>query len=331
MKQESKKLVFYANKGFTLLELVLVLFILAILTTTGLSFIENEDGQLRYNQSLEKLDLIADAVLREREHQGSTFYSGFVSDNGLIPPQTDLEPLTDNDASWSDSGGNTWIGFAEITPHYYNPVSTGEQILDDTSNPEFNLYKGFRGPYLLQGLDANNEFRDGWGNNFVVASASNIFSYAFDRDNASIPTDFNGTDVTQAITEPDWTIAPTALNITIENNTGATVTANTYELAVVIFENNAIDTATVPEDRWTTYHFTQDVDILDTGTFSSSTGTWLKDGGAIGTNRLPVGEHIALLIDRAATIDGVTEIDDSVRFTIFAGTSNQPEIILTVP
>ncbi len=328
---------FRLQTGFTLLELVLVLFILAILTTTSLSFLENENGQLRYDETLNKLQLIRQALLKERTHQDRIFYSGFVSDNGLIPPNTDLDPLTENNTTWSDTGaGEEWITFGQILPFYYNPDGGGNEIqLDDTNNPEFNLFKGFRGPYLLSGRDGNNEFRDGWGQDFIIASANNNFDYTFDRDGASVPPDFSGTDITESLNEVDWTISPTALNITIENNTGATIVANAYEVAVAIFENDDVDTSTVPEDRWKTFHFTQDVAIPDGGTFVSASGSWNLNGVAItAADRVPVGEHIILLVDTSVTganIDGVAEIDDSARFTVFASVSNQPEITLTVP
>ncbi len=324
------------NYGFTLLELVLVLFILAILTTTSLSFIESEDGQLRYDESINKLNFISDALLKERTHQNSTFYAGFVSDNGLIPPNTVLDPLTDNTTAWSLASGNEWISYASITPYYYNTDGAGSEVeLNDATNPEFNLFKGFRGPYLVKGRDSINEFLDGWGHNFVIASASNVFDYTFNGDDVTDPKPlpFN-IDIDRSLEETDWTIAPTALNITIENNSGALVNANSYEVAVAIFVNDAVDTVTFPEDRWQSFHFTQDAAINTGGTYSSSSGSWNLGGTAITTERVPVGEHIALLVDRSVTgvnIDGVAEITDSVRFTVFASVSNQPEVILEAP
>ncbi len=318
--------------GFTLLELVLVLFILAILTTTSLSFIENEDGQLRYDESLNKLDLITSSLLRERVHQNSSFYSGFVTDNGAIPPNNDLEPLTSSTTSWSDVSGNEWLGYGTITPYYYNPDGAGSEVeLNDTNNPEYNLFKGFRGSYLLIGLDADGAFLDGWGEAFTIASASNDFDYTF--VGTSKPAPFN-TDVSRSLAEADWTVAPTALNISIENNTGASIGADAYEVVVAVFENAAVDTATDPEDRWVSFHFTQDTAIADGDIFSSAGGSWEVNGTAVNTERIPVGEHIALLVDTSITgtdINGLDEIVDSNRFTVFANVSSQPEVTLSVP
>ena len=71
--------------GFTLLEMLLVVFIMGILMTTSLSFIENEDGQLRYQESIAKLDLIGKAVIDLSENDGQKTLSGFVFDNGVLP------------------------------------------------------------------------------------------------------------------------------------------------------------------------------------------------------------------------------------------------------
>ena len=324
---------FRYHPGFTLLELVLVLFILAILTTTGLTFIENEDGQLRFDESLNKLDLIADALLKERVHKNSTVYAGFVSDNGRVPDDTDLSPLTSNDTGWSQSGSDEWISYGEITPYYFNIDGVGViQQLDDTDNPEFNLYKGFRGPYLVAGIDSNNNFFDGWGNSYSLFAStfSSQFDYTFQRSSSTIPSTFNGSDITKSLSENEWTITPSALNITINNNTASNDNVN---LAVVVFLNSSVSVVN-EEDRWVTFHFDANQTVTAGNSFSSSSATWEINGNSLtSSDRIPVGEHLVLLIDgdiTGAAIDGVTEIDDSSRFTVFAGTANQPEITLEI-
>ncbi len=321
----------YHQYGFTLLELVLVLFILAILTTTGLTFIENEDSQLRLDESLNKLDLITDALLKERVHRNSTVYAGFVTDNGSVPPDSDLNALTASDTTWSLDTGNEWISYSVITPYYYNIDGVGvTQQLDDTNNPEFNLYKGFRGPYLTAGVDTNGEFRDGWGQQYTVfaSAGGHSFDYTFEGDGAAVPNSFFGSEITRSLAEDEWTIAPSALNITINNNSGANDNVN---LAVVVFINDAVANE---EDRWVTFHFDANETINDGNNFNSAAATWEVNGNTLtAADRVPAGEHLVLLIDGDITggaIDGVAEIDDSLRFTVFAGAANQPEINLEI-
>ncbi|MEY8205257.1 MAG: prepilin-type N-terminal cleavage/methylation domain-containing protein, partial [Bermanella sp.] len=72
-----------AQKGFTLLELILVVFIMGTLAATSMSFIENEDGQWRYKQSLDKLDMVHAALVEVQDYNQQKLLSGFVYDNGV--------------------------------------------------------------------------------------------------------------------------------------------------------------------------------------------------------------------------------------------------------
>ena len=317
--------------GFTLLELVLVLFILAILTGTTIAFLENEDSQFRYEASIRKLDLIGDALLRERELQGATALSGFLSDNGSLYAEDtltggmvslELQPLYADDTAWSDAGGDSWLEYAAQTPHY----DTGTELaLDTGNNPQYRLFKGYRGPYLQEGLDSDGEFLDGWGEPYDINTpASNVYEYTFDATTALKPDDF--TDITRKLTADDWTVDPQELVIRIINNSGADITETSHEFAVTVFNNDSVATAA---ERWNTFHFTIPASaspLSDGNEYVTTAGTtWEYNGAALAGKRLPVGKHLVIAIDPAAS-----EVKGATPFLVVPKLSNQPEVILTV-
>lgn len=313
-----------AESGFTLLELVLVLFILTILTTTSLSFIENEDGQLRYDESINKIDFILDSLLKERLHKGNEFYTGFIYDNGTIPPdaETDLTPFISDNVDWSDSGGDTWITNGIVRPYYDLTGSAAQQLANEQ---KYDLRKGFRGEYLTLGLDSSSNFRDAWNENYLISpdNTNHQYDITFDGTNKS---DFVSRTI--SLEDNDWSISPTTLDIRIANNSSSTINSGDYEVAVLVFVNDSVSNE---EDRWQTFHFEINTNLLVGEIFESTSASWEISGTAIGSERIPVSEHLVILIDNnASTVNGDAEITDSQQFLVFQN-SNQPEINLEVP
>lgn len=68
--------------GFTLIELLLVVFILAIVAGSAASVIENEDLQVRHDQTKDRLETIRQAILGRTAAQTP---SGYVADVGALP------------------------------------------------------------------------------------------------------------------------------------------------------------------------------------------------------------------------------------------------------
>ncbi len=124
--------------GLTLLEMLLVLFILSAIAYSTVSLTDRLDLQSRFDDTAVRLKNIRRAVVGDpnREANNSPIVSGFVADLGRLP--NNLQELVEQGSmpSWQ---------------------------LDATSNQWF----GWRGPYLdtiremQSGLKA---FRDGWGN-----------------------------------------------------------------------------------------------------------------------------------------------------------------------
>ena len=144
------------QSGFTLLELVLVMFIIALVASTPLLFIDEQDQQLRYEETKQKLDQIRKALYREMSYTGSPVLSGFIVNNGHLPStDADLNQLIDIPPNWQT--------FGSIQPEFKINSALDAEALE---NPGFRLIKGHLGNYIPQLIDSAGEVKDAWGEDF---------------------------------------------------------------------------------------------------------------------------------------------------------------------
>ena len=143
--------------GLTLLELLLVVFILSVISFGAVSLIDTSDSQWRFEETKSRLARIRVAVAGEDEpvYAGQRRLSGFVADVGALP--ADLADLTGPPDAGDDA-------YQSRTPE----LEDGYQLSDHA------LFKGRRPPYLV--LDAstdpaNPRYRDGWGNKSTANDA----------------------------------------------------------------------------------------------------------------------------------------------------------------
>lgn len=136
MKSRSPK---HRRSGFTLLELLVVLVILAAVTSLAFRSLDKVQDQQRYDASRTLLKELDQAVLGDEET------AGFVSDMGRLP-QTVLQ------------GGE--LTLAELWQLGSLPAY---DVRSHALDPEVLVPTGWRGPYLTLPLDAANVY-DGWGN-----------------------------------------------------------------------------------------------------------------------------------------------------------------------
>ena len=95
------------RSGFTLVELLVVVFILSTLALTGLALTETADSQLRFEDTQARLRALKRAVIGDTEpvFDGRRLLSGFVVDNGLLPDSLQtLSLLPDSLQTLSTSG-----------------------------------------------------------------------------------------------------------------------------------------------------------------------------------------------------------------------------------
>jgi prepilin-type N-terminal cleavage/methylation domain-containing protein len=152
----SHSIKYLTQQGFTLLELVLVLFLIGLLASAGLLFTENIESQAKYEETQKRIALIKRAIVGDltRTVNGGPELSGFVADVGRLP-----------------------LCIKEL-------IELGEQVgaTDDFESPcetdsEFYLKlwqvdgitgvgAGWRGPYIQAVVESDGErrFRDGYGN-----------------------------------------------------------------------------------------------------------------------------------------------------------------------
>lgn len=303
------------QKGFTLLELVLVMLIIGLVASTPLVFIDNQDNQFRYEQTLDKMELIKRGVLLKSSHRNQPILSGFVIDNGVLPPASisasqnpiELQPLISKDGGWNVDSAEDWADFTVQTPWLLSSIVGSE--FEASGYP---ISKGYRGHYLNAGLDSNQEFRDGWGEGFQVSSDG--LEYQFN---------FHGSDVTQysstvsgAFASSDWQVSLGELNLELSNDH-----PSDHRLAIAVFRNAAISDE---KGRWTTYFFS----VTTSNVGHSFSSIWsIASGGSISTvpatTEIPAGLHPVFVMNSASS--GNSSIVNSDRLLVVPG-ATQPAL-----
>lgn len=133
------------NNGFTLLELLLVVFLLGVMAMTTFAVVQEGDDQQRFEATQTYYQLIKKAVIGDAALtlNGESDLSGFVADMGRLPNcLRELIEITGCDAAYVTDNLPTW-----------------------TQDPESLVWSGWRGPYM-QGIPESGglTFRDGWKN-----------------------------------------------------------------------------------------------------------------------------------------------------------------------
>ena len=163
------------NKGFTLIELMMGLTIMAVVGTVMLKSMSGLQDQSRYNQTVERVNQIKQAIVNVQTINGVPVVTGFVADMGRLPMC--LEELLDGTcpetSSWINSNflGNcltngtppssTTTTYSTCTTS--TPAGKWTPATPSTSN---NITSGWNGPYIQTSNDptTNYAFSDGWGN-----------------------------------------------------------------------------------------------------------------------------------------------------------------------
>lgn len=130
------------QSGFTLLEMVLVLFLIGLLASAGLLFTEGVEDQAKYDETKRRMELIRKAIVGDttRTVNGAPEISGFVADMGRLP--------------------------GCIKELLVNETCEGVSIDLWSVDTQTGIGFGWRGPYIQVIADRDGEvrFRDGYGN-----------------------------------------------------------------------------------------------------------------------------------------------------------------------
>ena len=303
------------------------------LAATSMSFIENEDGQWRYRQSLDKLDMVHAALVGVQDYGQQKLLSGFVYDNGVLPPNK-VQPLVSPPPvevtlgleamirdKLTDSGIGSWQVYESTAPiyHYHNGTDVQHFPLPDAADA---LFKGYRpGGYLKNFLDADKKLKDGWGADFTVTVGSD---YSTKLDSAPAPFNTGYEKITYA---DDWSVALSELNgISVSNTTALTAAAPHY-LVLLVFENATSGDANA---RWRSYSS----DCLKTGVAENITtncsfdtittfdppSTDPTDPAALSAQRIPVGTHLLAVFQHSAATPSVISVKTVQAITLYPRT-----------
>ena len=152
--------------GFTLLELVVVLAILATVTLLAIRAVDGVQDRHRFEASDRLLHDIEKAVLGspdDRAPDGTPSLSGFVADMGRLPKaRLNTAGALDLGELWDPTG------LAPYTPVPSTPANTTPPTAADR---HVILGRGWRGPYLRLPSGAPT-LLDGWGNPIVSPPGS---------------------------------------------------------------------------------------------------------------------------------------------------------------
>jgi len=179
--------------GFTLLELVVVLAVLAILTGMAVASFTAVEDQTRVDVTIRTLEGIRDAVAGnpdERDPDGTRINRSFVSDIGRLP-RTVKRSLVDDAGITRDTLtlDELWIGPTDPLQLFELRQATVTNL--DTASAAYvdsNIYvgTGWRGPYLS--LGTSNRLRD--GHRFLIenpALSTPDSSRSFFRTSGDLP------------------------------------------------------------------------------------------------------------------------------------------------
>ena len=144
-------------RGFTLLEMLLVIFMMALVASTGLMLTEGVEDQSKYDETKRRMELIRKAIIGDptRTVNGAPEISGFVADMGRLPEcLAELLELGTEKAP------------ATIPRTFESPCDDTVTVTEWNQDANSDLGGGWRGPYLqlLPDADGRKRIRDGYEN-----------------------------------------------------------------------------------------------------------------------------------------------------------------------
>lgn len=157
--------------GFTLLELVVVLAILAIVTALAVRSLDGVQDQKRYEATQRGLEEISAAVLGspdDRAADGSRTIGGFVADMGRLPRTVGTADLTLAEL-WRPPANASFIYDVRSAVGIPTAGFTVMTVAAEDHDLQVRVPGGWRGPYVRLPIAAASEVEeakllDGWGN-----------------------------------------------------------------------------------------------------------------------------------------------------------------------
>jgi prepilin-type N-terminal cleavage/methylation domain-containing protein len=253
--------------GFTLLELLLVVFILSVIALGAVSLVQSSDDQLRFEETQSRLRLLRSAILGE-SGPAQRLVGGHVADLGTLPD--DVESLVRVGSA---------DAFGAVRPEY------GGTALDDVD--AVRLLKGWRGPYVALGPSTDPSdvpFRDGWGNVALVDDALHHGWSPFDPTSNPFEITSLGSDglpggagdydrdLTIRVAADDWRVNLADWTVEVTNSSSGDLT---LKIAVLVYSAGS----------WSG---------VESGNRQVDAGS--TEALSFGDKTVPIGRHLAIVV-----------------------------------
>lgn len=149
----------FNNKGFTLIELIMIIILLGILSATAVVLIGNVLEQQKFDETMKEMEELKKAIAGNPDliESGVRSSFGYAGDMGPLPPTSG--------ACTSTCGS---CGLVELVNQCGRPSWTTDSQLPGTGY-------GWRGPYIDAKQDSSNRYLallDGWGNYYSYNAAT---------------------------------------------------------------------------------------------------------------------------------------------------------------
>lgn len=139
------------QKGFTLVELIVVLAILAILTTMAMTSTSGIVDQSRFEETINVLNNIEDAIFGRLHGDGPAY--GYMTDLGDFPITVHENGIND---------------LVVIRDYGKDKFIHSQSFMPDADYSDIKLISGWNGPYLHPAYNKDSIIKDGWGNPIIM-------------------------------------------------------------------------------------------------------------------------------------------------------------------
>jgi len=251
------------QSGFSLLELVVVMGILAIFASVSLTFVGEKDVQQRYQQSIEKLQAVKRNFFSVDKFQGQTVMHGFFVDNGMMGETTVEEAITTSFETILNTRTDKNVNNDPALKDKYRSFGFIDEVYIEDSSENVasqkiegaGLYKGIRpGAYdLSEYLDNYSEIRDAWGDEFLLGkdepedSDDPVKFISLTVDESQNYKNFESAKVSVSTYVADVSIKIDQLKVSVENLPDNEI----FRIAIASFSNSA-SCKTFKKKCWTT-------------------------------------------------------------------------------
>ena len=168
--------------GFTLFELVVVLAILAVVTTLAIRSLDGLEDQSRYEKNVRGFEELSAAVLGspdDRAADGTRTVGGFVADMGRLPRAREITMEINGEPTQILTLAELWSGKLwnnTSAPSFdVRPAVVAHGVPLSFEDGDVLISGGWRGPYLRLPI-GSSQWLDGWGNPMVTPLSASLLN-----------------------------------------------------------------------------------------------------------------------------------------------------------